>query len=63
MMIVECLRVRSEKEREGEARIGIKIRGNGGRGKGWIGDENEINRQLGWTCVSIIFEIIKFMIK
>ena len=60
---MECLRVRSGKEREGEDRIGIKISGDGGRGKGWKGDENEINRQLGWTRVSIIFEIIKFMIK
>ena len=63
MMIVECLRVRSEKEREGKGRIGIKIRGDGGQGKGWKGDENEINRELGWMCVSEIFEIIKFMIK
>ena len=56
-------RVRKGKGRGGEDRIGIKIRGDGGRGKGWKGDEHEINRQLGWTCVSKIFEIIKFMIK
>ena len=56
-------KVKKGKEREEEARIGIKISGDGGRGKGWEGDEYEINRQLGWTRVSIIFEIIKFMIK
>ena len=60
---MECLRVRSGKGREGEAKTGIKISGDGGRGKGWEGDENEINRELGWMCVSIIFEIMKFMIK
>ena len=60
---MECLRVRSGKEREGEDRIGIKVSGDGGRGKGWKGDEHEINRELGWMCVSKIFEIMKFMIK
>ena len=51
------------KVRKGKARIGIKISGDGGRGRGWEGDEHEINHELGWMCVSKIFEIIKFMIK
>ena len=51
------------KVRKGKARTGIKISGDGGRGKGWKGDEHEINRELGWMCVSKIIEIMKFMIK
>ena len=38
-------KVTKGKGRGGEDRIGIKISGDGGRGKGWEGDEHEINHE------------------